>query len=74
MNTNNGTLTADAGNHIYKSFTCATLASVTLQEGRGVTAKQGVKIKVLIGSLKTIKLTQVNHFIVYHTYHSGEIV
>ena len=52
----------------------ATPASDTFQEGRGVTAKQGVKIKVLIGSLKTIKLTQVNHFMVYHTYHSGEIV
>ena len=52
----------------------ATPASVTLQEGRGVTAKQEVKIKVLIGSLKTVKLTPVNHSMVYHTYHSGEIV
>ena len=73
MNTNNGTLTADAGNHID-----ATPASVTLQEGRGVTAKQGVKYQGIDRVTKNYQIntstSQSFYGRLYDTYHSGEII
>ena len=57
---------------------CATLASITLQEGRGVTAKQGVKIQGIDRVTKNYQIntstSQSFYGRLYDTYHSGEIV